>query len=320
MQSSPINVAVVGLGNLGRAVCAQVDAQPDMRLAAIVSRRAQQIAASEVKVVSQDEAETLADIDLWCLCLGSATDIPELAPQFARLGNTVDTYDNHSNMVEHRQAMQQAASQSGHLAVIGSGWDPGLFSVQRTMHDALFVDPKVTTFWGPGVSQGHSDAVRRIAGVKRAVQYTLPNEDALQAVRNGEEPSANSHRRHVVVVAEPADRERIESEIRTMPAYFAGQDVEVEWVDEQTFDAEHTDMPHGGYVLASGELPESRASIEYQLTLGRNPDFTAAAQVAYGRAAVRLARAGEVGARTVLEVAPYLLSPTPLDELVSKYV
>ncbi|OKL54422.1 diaminopimelate dehydrogenase [Bowdeniella nasicola] len=317
-----IRVGVAGYGNLGASVAALVRAQPDMELVGVFSRRSN--LTIDVPVFPADEAAAHADeIDVMFLCLGSATDIPEQAPDFARHFTTVDTYDNHHLIPAHRAAMDEAARAGGNLAVVATGWDPGLFSFNRVLANALFPEPKQHTFWGRGVSQGHSDAVRRIAGVRRAAQYTIPNTEAIAAAKRGEAgglTGQQAHVRDVYVVADAADHERIEREIREMPEYFVGYEVHVTFVDEETLEAEHTGMPHGGHVITSGIVNDTRASIEFQLELERNPDFTAACQVAYGRAAARLAAEGKTGALTVLEIPPYLLSPLGIDELVESFV
>lgn len=314
-----IRVAIAGYGNLGRSAERLVRLQPDMDLVGIFSRRSGLDTETPV-IAASDAAAHAGEVDVVLLCLGSATDIPEQAADWARHFTTVDTYDNHGRIPEHRARMDSAARTGGTVALISTGWDPGLFSLNRVHAAALFPQPVQQTFWGPGLSQGHSDAVRRVVGVVKGVQYTLPSADALEAARRGEAdgPSGkDAHRRHVVAVAAEADQERIREEIASMPDYFAGYETTVEFVDEETFDREHTGMPHGGHVVTSGDLAGSRSTVEYTLELERNPDFTAAAQIAYARAAVRLQREGRRGAVTVLEVAPYLLSPQPLEELVA---
>lgn len=314
-----IRTAIIGYGNLGRSVERIIADQPDMELAAVFSRRAE-VGSAAPTLPADAVAEHAADIDVAFICLGSATDVPGRAPELARLVTTVDTYDNHGDLPRHRAAMDAAARETGHLAMVGTGWDPGLFSLNRVLADAILPENSQMTFWGPGLSQGHSDAVRRIDGVIRAVQYTKPNPEAIERVRAGEAAgvdAASAHVRHCYVVADPADHERIREEIATMPGYFAGYETIVDFIDEATFDAEHAGMPHGGRVLTRGRAGDSHHVVEFGLQLERNPDFTAAAQVAYGRAAHRLRAAGEVGARTVLEVPPHLLSATDLDELIA---
>lgn len=319
---STIRAAIVGYGNLGQSVEKLIGRQPDMTLAGVFSRRAS--LDTEAPVYPVDSIADHADeVDVLFLCLGSAKDIPELAPQYAAFANTVDTYDNHRDIPRHRSAMHEAASAAGTTAIISTGWDPGMFSLNRTIASAVLPDAQQHTFWGPGLSQGHSDAVRGVAGVRKGVQYTLPSEEALQQARAGEAGGLSGKEAHVRqcwIVADEADQERIAEEIRTMPDYFAGYRTEVHFIDEETFDRDHTGMPHGGHVVTTADTGGHHHSVEYILKLDRNPDFTAAVQVAYGRAAHRMRQAGQVGAYTVLEVAPYLLSPTPLEELIARDV
>ena len=317
-----IRAAIVGYGNLGKSVEKLLAKQPDMELAAVFSRR--ETLETDAPVLPVDDfAEHTDKFDVALLCLGSATDIPEQAVGFARHANTVDTYDNHRDVPRHRADMDAAAKEAGTVAIVSTGWDPGMFSLNRTIADALLPGNEQHTFWGPGLSQGHSNAVRRIEGVKKAVQYTVPDENALELARQrkaGDLDGKSSHVRKCFIVADEADHERIEHEIRTMEDYFVGYQVEVTFVDEATFDAEHTGMPHGGHVITAADTGGFNHTIEYILKLERNPDFTAASQIAYARAAHRLREQGVSGAFTVLEVAPYLLSPTPLDELIARDV
>ena len=317
-----IRAAIVGYGNLGRSVEKLIAQQPDMELAGIFSRRGS--LDTDATVLPVDEfAQHTDKFDVALLCLGSATDIPEQAVGFAAHANTVDTYDNHRDVPRHRAEMDTAAKQAGTVAIVSTGWDPGMFSLNRTMADALLPGNEQHTFWGPGLSQGHSDALRRIEGVHKAVQYTLPDESALELARQrraSDLDGKSAHVRRCFVVADEAEHGRIENEIRTMEDYFVGYQVEVNFVDEATFDAEHTGMPHGGHVITAGDTGGFNHTIEYVLKLERNPDFTAAVQIAYARAAHRLREQGVSGAFTVLEVAPYLISPTPLDELIARDV
>ncbi|MEJ6013054.1 diaminopimelate dehydrogenase [Corynebacterium sp. H127] len=320
---SNIRAAIIGYGNLGKSVEKVIAAQPDIDLVSVFSRR--ENLDTNAKVIPVVEADKhVADIDVLYMCLGSATDMPEQAASLAKLYNTVDTYDNHNEVPRHRAEMDAAAKESGHVAVISTGWDPGMFSLNRTYASAVVPEYDQHTFWGPGLSQGHSDALRRIDGVKKAVQYTIPADDALEKARNGageDITGKNAHLRQCwIVVEEGADTAAIENTIRTMPDYFVGYEVEVNFIDEATFDAEHTGMPHGGHVVTAGKIGETKHLIEYTLKLDKNPDFTAGVMVAYGRAAHRLAQQGQTGAFTVLEVAPYLISPLELEELISRDV
>ncbi len=317
-----IRAAIVGYGNLGKSVEKLIAQQPDMDLLGIFSRRDTLDTTTPVFNVA-DVEKYADDVDILFLCMGSATDIPEQAPQFAEFACTVDTYDNHRDVPRHRRVMDEAARAAGNVAVVSTGWDPGMFSINRVYGAAMLTDHQQHTFWGPGLSQGHSDALRRIDGVEKAVQYTLPSEAALEKARRGEAEGLSgkqTHKRQCFVVAPESEQVRIENEIRTMADYFVGYEVEVNFIDEATFDAEHTGMPHGGHVITTGDTGGFHHTIEYSLKLERNPDFTASSQIAFGRAAHRLKEQGQVGAFTVLEVAPYLLSPESLEDLVARDV
>ena len=317
MTTSGFRVGIVGYGNLGRSAEALVKQQPDMDLYGIFSRRRDLDTDTDVFPVAEI-SQHRDKLDVLLLCLGSATDIPEQAAAFAREFTTVDTYDNHNLIPQHRARMDAAAREGGNVALISTGWDPGLFSINRVLAASLFPQPQQATFWGLGVSQGHSDAIRRIPGVKRGVQYTIPNEDVVADAKAGRTVDAKrAHKRQCVVVADAADHDRIREAIVTMPDYFVGYDTTVEFVSEAEFTANHTGMPHGGQVITAGELASSHNSVTFGLELGRNPDFTGAVLVAYARAAARLREQGVTGAVTPLEVAPYLLSPAGLDELVA---
>ncbi|MFD2674206.1 diaminopimelate dehydrogenase [Gulosibacter bifidus] len=316
-MTTNIRAGIVGYGNLGRSVEALIAQQPDMDLHGIFSRR--DSLDTQTPVFSVDDIAAHRDqVDVLFLCLGSATDMPAQAASFAKQFTTVDTYDNHNLIPEHRAKMDAAAREGDNLALISTGWDPGLFSLNRVLAASLFPQPQQATFWGLGVSQGHSDAIRRIEGVKRGVQYTVPSEDAVAAAKAGQpvDPKA-AHKRQCVIVADAADHDRIRETIVTMPDYFVGYDTTVEFVSEAEFEANHTGMPHGGQVITAGQLVDSHNAVSFELELGRNPDFTGAVMVAYGRAAARLRAQGTVGAITPFEVAPYLLSPKSLDDLVA---
>ncbi|VXB56552.1 diaminopimelate dehydrogenase [Citricoccus sp. K5] len=324
MSSSPMTIraAIVGYGNLGKSVEKLIRAQPDMGLVGIFSRRSELDTDTPV-FPAASAADHAQDVDVLFLCLGSATDIPEQAAGYARHFTTVDTYDNHQLIPDHYARMDAAAREGGHVAMISTGWDPGLFSLNRTLAAALFPDAQQNTFWGKGLSQGHSDAVRRVPGVRRGVQYTIPNEDAIveaKAGRGAEISATSAHVRECYVVADEADHADIREAITTMPDYFAPYDTTVHFISDEVFERDHQGMPHGGHVVTSGDLGGSRSSVEFALELESNPDFTAASQVAYGRAAARLAAEGKTGAFTVLEVAPYLLSPVALEELIRRDV
>ncbi len=316
-----IRAAIVGYGNLGKSAEAVIAEQPDFDFVGVFSRRDATALDTTSPVFPVDSIADFRDrIDVLLLCLGSATDMPSQGPEFAKLFTTADTYDNHALIPEHRERMDAAARSGDNLALISTGWDPGLFSINRVMGEALFHRATQNTFWGPGLSQGHSDAIRRIAGVRAGVQYTVPKEDAIAAARRGlTQNGKQAHLRQCYVVADVEDHDRIRDEIVNMPDYFVGYETTVTFVSEAEFAQKHQGMPHGGRVITSGELgaDHTQHTVEYSLELDRNPDFTAAALVAYARAAVRMRRDGVVGAVTPFEVAPYLLSPTPLDELVS---
>lgn len=318
-----MRVGIVGYGNLGKSVEKIIGVQPDMELAAIFSRRDTLDTDARVLPVAEF-AQYKDEIDVAILCLGSATDIPEQAPEFAKHVPTVDTYDNHRDIPRHRTAMDEVARAHNTTAIISTGWDPGMFSLNRAMAEAILPNAQQHTFWGPGLSQGHSDAVRRIDGVKRGVQYTIPAPDALERARRGETAGLDgksAHKRVCYIVPDDgADTNAIEHTIRTMPDYFVGYEVEVHFIDDATFDAEHTGMPHGGHVITTGGIGENHQLAEYTLELSSNPDFTGAVAVAYARAAARMAQQGQHGAFTVLEVAPYLISPVALDELIARDV
>ncbi|MEJ6018702.1 diaminopimelate dehydrogenase [Corynebacterium sp. H113] len=315
-----IRSAIIGYGNLGKSVEKVIADQPDMELVGIFSRR--DSLDTDARVLSAADVEKYKEeVDILFVCLGSATDVPEQAPELAKHYTTVDTYDNHHEIPAHRAAMDAAAREGGNLAMISTGWDPGFFSLNRVLGTAVLPGADQMTFWGPGLSQGHSDAVRRVPGVKKGVQYTKPNPEAMEAVKRGEGADLKGnecHLRHCYVVAEdPAMEDSIRETIVNMPDYFAPYETVVDFISEEEFDRDHQGMPHGGQVITRGNAGTSGHVIEFGLTLERNPDFTAAVQVAYGRAAYRMKEAGEVGARTVFEVAPYLLSAEPLDDLIA---
>lgn len=317
-MSNQIRIGIAGYGNLGRGVEYALEKCGDMALRAIVTRRAPESltpVTTGVRVVQADQAHTLADdIDVMILCGGSATDLPEQGPAYAKLFNTVDSFDTHAKIPDYFAAMDAAAKAAGHLSLISVGWDPGLFSLNRLYAESVLPEGSDYTFWGRGVSQGHSDAIRRIPGVKNGVQYTVPLEKAMEAVRAGERPAlttAQKHRRECFVAAEEnADLALIEKTICEMPNYFSDYETTVHFISEETLRREHNAMPHGGFVIRSGETGNgTKQMIEYGLRLGSNPEFTASVLVCYARALYRMSRDGARGARTVLDVAPALLSP-----------
>ena len=318
-----MRIAIFGFGNLGRGVVEAAKQNPDVRLVGIFSRRdPEKIGAKPVDIPIYPAAlleRAKHDIDVLLLCGGSAVDLPEQTPTLARDFNVVDSFDTHAKIPTHFRAVDAAARAGGHLALISAGWDPGLFSLARLYAAAALPQGKSYTFWGRGVSEGHSDAVRRLPGVLDARAYTFPNEAALDAVRGGETPQLTAgqmHRRVCFVVAAPnADRGEIVRRIREMPAYFADYDTEVNFVTETEMARDHAALPHGGSVIRSGRRGAHRHTVEFSLRLGSNPEFTAGVLVACARAVHRMRARGEVGCRTLLDVAPADLSPQSADEL-----
>ncbi len=321
-----IRIGIMGYGNLGRGVECAVRQNPDMELAAIFTRRdpaGVHPLTPGANVLPAEKAEAMKDaVDVLILCGGSATDLPAQTPHFAHWFTVIDSFDTHARIPEHFAAVDAAARAAGTLGVISVGWDPGLFSLNRAYAAAVLPQGESYTFWGKGVSQGHSDAIRRIEGVLDARQYTIPVESALAAVRAGSQPALTTRQKHTrecfVVAAPGADLARIEREIKQMPNYFADYDTTVHFITAQQLAAGHAGLPHGGTVLRSGRTGwenEHSHVVEYSLKLDSNPEFTSSVIVAYARAAYRLRQAGETGCRTVLDIAPALLSPLPADEL-----
>ncbi len=321
-----IKVGILGYGNLGKGVECAVKHNPDMELAAVFTRRdpsCLKILTEGVKVFSADEAPSMkGQIDVMILCGGSAADLPGQTPEMAAYFNVVDSFDTHAKIPEHFEAVDQAASRSGHVAVISAGWDPGMFSLNRLYANAILPGGRDYTFWGKGVSQGHSDAIRRIPGVKDGRQYTIPVEGALEAVRSGSDPELTTRQKHTrecfVVAEEGADKEAIERAIVTMPNYFADYDTTVHFISQEELMRDHAGIPHGGFVIRTGTTgweDEHRNVIEYSLKLDSNPEFTASVIAAYARAAVRLSREGQRGCKTVFDIAPAYLSAADGAEL-----
>ncbi len=312
-------IGIFGYGNLGRGVEAAIRQNSDMTLAAVFTRRAPesvQLRTEGVPVLHADELEAMADkLDVLILCGGSATDLPLQTPAMAKHFCVVDSFDTHAQIPEHFANVDAAAREGGKLALISAGWDPGMFSIMRAYAGAVLPCGADYTFWGKGVSQGHSDAIRRIEGVLDAKQYTIPCEDALESVRSGAEPALTARQKHTrecfVVAAEGADRERIEREIVTMPNYFADYNTTVHFISAEELKRDHSGIPHGGFVIRSGRTGfegEHSHVIEYSLKLDSNPEFTSSVIVAYARAVARLHREGAVGAKTVLDIPPAYLS------------
>ena len=321
-----IRVGIMGYGNLGRGIESAIRQNADMELGAVFTRRdpsSLSIRTEGVPVVHADRVLDYKDkLDVLILCGGSATDLPVQTPLYAANFNVVDSFDTHAAIPAHFAKVDEAARASGHVGVISVGWDPGLFSLNRMYGGAILPDGADYTFWGKGVSQGHSDAIRRIDGVLDAKQYTVPVEAALEAVRRGETPTLTAREKHTrvcyVVAAEGADKARIENEIKTMPNYFADYDTTVHFITAEELKRDHSGIPHGGFVIRSGKTGlegEHSHVIEYRLKLDSNPEFTSSVLVAYARAAVRLHREGATGAKTVLDIPPAYLSPKSGEEL-----
>ncbi|MBR1636011.1 MAG: diaminopimelate dehydrogenase [Lachnospiraceae bacterium] len=319
-------IGIMGYGNLGRGIECAVKYAPDMELVAVFTRRdpaTVTIQTENVPVVSANEADAWTDkIDVLLLCGGSATDLPEQTPQYAKLFNVIDSFDTHARIPEHFSNVDAAAGESGHVAIISVGWDPGMFSLNRVYANAVLPEGKDYTFWGKGVSQGHSDAIRRIEGVKNAKQYTIPIDAALDAVRSGKQPELSTREKHLrecfVVLEDGADAAKVEEKIKTMPNYFADYDTTVHFISEEELLRDHSGMAHGGFVIRSGKTGmhlENNAVIEYSLKLDSNPEFTTSVLIAYARAAKRLYDEGIKGAKTVLDIPPAYLSERPDAEL-----
>nr|WP_296265037.1 diaminopimelate dehydrogenase [uncultured Merdimonas sp.] len=313
-----IRIGIVGYGNIGRGVEKAIARNEDMELVAVFTRRdpsAVEIETKTASVKSMDDMKAMkGQIDVMVLCGGSATDLPVMGPQIAEDFNTIDSFDTHAKIPEYFGNVDKAAKAGGNVGIISVGWDPGMFSLNRLYAESILVQGSTYTFWGKGVSQGHSDAIRRIKGVKNAIQYTVPIEDAVNRVRSGSEPELTTREKHLrecyVVPEEGADLAAIENAIKTMPNYFDEYDTTVTFISEDELKAEHSSMPHGGFVIRSGETGTdgSKHIIEYSLKLDSNPEFTASVLVCYARAAYRLSKAGESGAKTVFDIAPALLS------------
>lgn len=323
-----MKIAIWGYGNLGRGVERALAQNPDMETVGVFTRRAPETVKTltGIPVYSATElAGFQQKIDVLIICGGSATDLPEFTPNLARYYNVVDSFDTHAGIPTHFEKTDAAAKESGHVALISAGWDPGLFSIARVLGDAILPDGETYTFWGPGVSQGHSDAIRRIPGVKDARQYTLPIEGAKELLRRGERPENKAyklHRRECFVVAEEgADKAEIETAIKTMPNYFADYETTVHFIGEEELLREHGGLPHGGSVIRTGITGEGRTErAELTLALDSNPEFTGAVLVACARAVGRMAARGDKGCKTVLDLAPADLSPLSPEELRSRFL
>ena len=314
---SKIRVGIVGYGNIGRGVETALARAEDMETVGVFTRRdpSSVQTVTGIKVYRLEDAEKMRnDIDVMILCGGSATDLPKMGPAMARNFNTVDSFDTHARIPEYYSAMDAVSRTAGKISIISVGWDPGLFSINRAYGEAVLPSGSNYTFWGKGVSQGHSDAVRRIPGVKNAIQYTIPIDEAIEAVRSGSCPELTTGQKHLrecfVVAEDGADKAQIEQAIKTMPNYFADYTTVVHFVSEEELRRDHSAMPHGGFVIRSGETSDGKKHvIEYSLKLDSNPEFTSSVLVSYARAAWKLSMGGDCGAKTVLDIAPALLSP-----------
>lgn len=320
-----IRVGIVGYGKLGRGVEIAIKQNTDMELVAIFTRRPVNSIRSydDIKILDVNISnDYVNDIDVMILCGGSATDLPIQGPYFASMYNTVDSYDNHGNIPEYLNAMNKASMARGKTSAACIGWDPGLFSMNRVLFDSILSSGTTYTFWGPGVSQGHSDAIRRIAGVKNAVQYTIPNEEVVRKIRSGETPKLATRDRHVrwcyVAVEKGADKNKIENEIKAMPNYFADYDTKVIFIDEEEIQKDHSKTFHGGFVIKNGRTGEdcsTNHTLEFSLKLDSNSEFTASILVAYARAVYRLNKEGNVGAKTVFDIPLKYLSIKSIEDL-----
>lgn len=321
-----MKIGIIGYGNLGRGIECGIRQNADMELAAVFTRRDPKdvkILTEGVPVYPIDEIEKMqGKLDVVVLCGGSATDLPKQTPEYAKYFNVVDSFDTHARIPEHFEKVDEAAKKSGHVALISCGWDPGMFSLNRLYANAILPEGKDYTFWGKGVSQGHSDAIRRVEGVKDGKQYTIPVESALKEVRSGSNPELTTRQKHLrecfVVAEEGADKERIEETIKNMPNYFADYDTTVHFISEEELKRDHSGIPHGGFVFrtgATGFEKEHKHIIEYSLKLDSNPEFTASVILAFARAVNRLHKEGQKGCKTVFDVAPAYLSPKSGKEL-----
>ena len=319
-----IRIGILGYGNLGKGVESAIRQNSDMELVGVFTRRAPESVVLKTEGVPVYHTDQLIgkkdEIDVLILCGGSATDLPVQTPEMAKLFNVIDSFDTHAKIPEHFANVDKEAKESGKVAIISVGWDPGMFSLNRLYGEAVLPEGSTYTFWGKGVSQGHSDAIRRIDGVLDARQYTIPVEEALDAVRNGKNPQLTTRQKHTrecfVVAEDGADISRIENEIKTMPNYFADYDTTVHFITKEELMREHSGIPHGGFVIRSGKTGNGNNHIiEYSLKLDSNPEFTSSVLVAYARAAVKLNSEGISGCKSVLDIAPSYLSPKSGEEL-----
>ncbi len=316
-----IRIGICGYGNLGKGVEKAIKYNPDMELVGIFSRR--DIQTKEPLIKIEEFEKNKKNIDVVIMCGGSATDLPEQVPMFAKLYNTVDSFDTHKNIPEYYDTVDKINKQSNTVSLISAGWDPGLFSINRLYSEAIIPNGKTYTFWGKGVSQGHSDAIRRIKGVKNAIQYTIPIEKAIEQIRNKKLPELTNREKHIrecyVVLEENADKDEVQEKIKSMKNYFLEYDTIVHFITEEELKTNHSKMPHGGFVIHSGATSEkNKQVIEYSLKLDSNPEFTASVLVAYARAVYRLSLKGEYGAKTVLDISPVLISPKTRQRIIKE--
>jgi diaminopimelate dehydrogenase len=321
-----MKIAILGYGNLAKGVESAVRQNKDMELKYVFTRRdpaGVKVNTDGVIVKSVDEILSYKqDIDVLVICGGSATDLPEMTPKYAKDFNVIDSFDTHARIPEHFANVDKAAKENGHTALISCGWDPGMFSLLRLYGNAILPEGQDYTFWGKGVSQGHSDAIRRVKGVKNGKQYTIPVQSALESVRNGENPTLTTRQKHTrecfVVAEEGADLAQIENDIKTMPNYFDEYDTTVHFISEEEFNRDHKEIPHGGFVFRSGVTgfdKEHKHVIEYSLKLDSNPEFTASVLLAYARAIYRLNKENNLGCKTVFDIAPAYLTPLSGEEI-----
>lgn len=321
-----VRIGILGYGNLGRGIECAIRQNQDMELVAVFTRRDPQQVKIQTEGVSVYKVDQIAEfqdkIDVLMLCGGSATDLPKQTPEYAKYFNVIDSFDTHANIPQHFADVDEVAKANGHVAMISVGWDPGMFSLNRLYAASILPEGKDYTFWGKGVSQGHSDAIRRVKGVKDGKQYTIPVDAALEAVRSGSNPELTTRQKHTrecfVVAEEGADLAQIEHDIKTMPNYFSDYDTTVHFISEEELKRDHSGIPHGGFVIRSGKTglnKEHNHIIEYSLKLDSNPEFTASVLVAYARAVYRMKQEGMKGCKTVFDVAPAYLSPMNGEEL-----
>lgn len=320
-----IKIGIVGYGNIGRGVEQAIKRNDDMELVAVFTRRDPSTVSIQTEGAAvkhfDDMVSMKGEVDVMILCGGSATDLPVIGPEVAASFNTIDSFDTHAKIPEYFANVDKAAKEGNNISIISVGWDPGMFSLNRLYAESILVQGSTYTFWGKGVSQGHSDAIRRIDGVKNAIQYTVPVEEAVEQVRSGSEPELTTRQKHLrecyVVAEEGADKAAIENAIKTMPNYFSDYDTTVNFITEEELKANHSKMPHGGFVIRTGETgcEGNKHVIEYSLKLDSNPEFTGSVLVAYTRAAYRLSEKGESGARSVFDIAPAMLSQMSAEEL-----